>query len=97
MSEPETRPRPEAGVVALADGADVARCRLPNGEVSVTALCGFRNDSSDEELADFLTAPGGSDDRFRLPVRPGSNTLVSPATEPASSATRNAIGSGAAR
>jgi hypothetical protein len=97
VSEPEPGPRPEAGVVALADGADVARCRLPNGEVSVTARCGFRNDSSDEDLADFLTTPAGSDDRFRLPVRPGSNTPVSPTTEPANSATQDAIGSGVAR
>jgi hypothetical protein len=50
----------------------------------------------DEELADFLTAPAGSD-RIRLPVRPGSNTPVSPATEPASSAAQDAIGSCVAR
>ena len=37
VSEPDPGPRPEAGVVELADGADVARFRPPNGEVFVTA------------------------------------------------------------
>jgi hypothetical protein len=63
----------------------------------VATAAGFRNDSSDEELADFLTAPAGGDDQFRLPVRPGSNTPVSPTTEPASSATQDAIRSGVTR
>jgi len=46
-------------------------------------------------LAYFLTVPAGSDgDQFRLP---GSNTPVSPTTEPASSGTQDAIGSGVAR
>jgi len=70
------------------------RCRPPDGEVFVTARCGFRNGSFDEKLADFLTAPAGNDDdQFRLP---GSNTPVSPATGPASSGTQDAIRSGGA-
>jgi hypothetical protein len=97
--------RAAPGRERLSTSSTLTACRVrasrsdrPGPGVCRASGCSSRNDSFDEELADFLTAPAGSDDnQFRLPVRPGSNTPVGRTTEPASSATRDAIRSGVAR